>query len=761
MLGTSSSSMALQHPAEDKVAYLHDGSLLIGYYDGGTAVVDLVKNPSTSPVATRERSFSGSEVSLFTQPGASSTDIWIQVGAELGGSPLEQVQHGTYDGSTFTWNAVTTIPGAVSPGRQDPSITWTGKWVIATWWDDTMGSNSDNVFMNWTTDKTAQAGWQASATLLTSTGQNSVQVHTRHSTKLGATIVFYGAHCNLYYRSLLDSKTDPSVSDWTPETLVDGADDCEGDFGGPQVAIDENSGTIHMFKAVTSSNGPSWSGITYWKGTPDAVPMSIGSISWSSRLVIDSSSVSSSDPPDVAGAVDSSGKVYVVWVTSVSSGAMKYVTLTSPYTSHSAAVTISTSGSQPRYPHMPAQESLSGGYVPLIYQSGAGSPYNIVLDTSSVGSSAPPPSPSPTPSPGPTPLNPPNGLAASASPTPEVDLSWNASTSPGVTGYDIYRDGSATALASVPGSTLAYADKAVMSSTTYSYTVDATDSAGNHSAQTPPVTVSTSQAWSSLGGLMGSGIGASSWGSNRVDAFVEGTDGGLWQNTWTGGAWSGWTQLDGIISGGPAAVDWSAGRIDVFARGQDRGLYHRYSDGGSWSGWENLGHTLAYGPTVASWGPQRLDIFVVGLDHQLWHKCWNGQSWGPWEPLGGILTSQPAAVAWGPNQIDIVARGADNQLWHLAWTGNAWSGWAPLGGLFNYGPAIASCASGHLDVYGVGQDYALWHDSWNGSQWSGWQSMGGTWTAGPGAICEPGTNVMQLFERAPDSSGAQSSTNGT
>ncbi len=172
VLATSSSSQAYQRPAQDKVAYLHDGSLLVGYFNGSRGVIDQVKNPSTSPSVQQVQTISGDEVTLYTQPGSGSTDIWIQVGAELVGSaPLEQIQHGTYDGSSFTWDAATAIPGTVSPGRQDPSVTWTGKWLIATWWDDTNLSNSDNVFMNWTADRTGTTGWLSTAIHMTTTNQ--------------------------------------------------------------------------------------------------------------------------------------------------------------------------------------------------------------------------------------------------------------------------------------------------------------------------------------------------------------------------------------------------------------------------------------------------------------------------------------------------------------------------------------------------------------------------------------------------------------
>jgi hypothetical protein len=65
-----------------------------------------------------------------------------------------------------------------------------------------------------------------------------------------------------------------------------------------------------------------------------------------------------------------------------------------------------------------------------------------------------------------------------------VVVSWTGSTDNiGVTGYGIYRDG--TLVASVNGAALSYTD-ANLPTGTYNYTVDAVDSAGNHSAQSAP-----------------------------------------------------------------------------------------------------------------------------------------------------------------------------------------------------------------------------------------------------------------------------------
>jgi len=83
----------------------------------------------------------------------------------------------------------------------------------------------------------------------------------------------------------------------------------------------------------------------------------------------------------------------------------------------------------------------------------------------------------------------PTGLTATAVSGTQVNLAWNASTdNVGVTGYQIYRNGSL--LATVTNGTT-YSDTGLTNATAYQYTVTAYDAAGNVSAQTSPVTAST------------------------------------------------------------------------------------------------------------------------------------------------------------------------------------------------------------------------------------------------------------------------------
>ena len=91
----------------------------------------------------------------------------------------------------------------------------------------------------------------------------------------------------------------------------------------------------------------------------------------------------------------------------------------------------------------------------------------------------------------------PGGLTATAVNAGQVDLSWNASVDNlAVTGYTIYRDG--TAIDTVPDTSLSYSDTTVAPTTTYQYSVDAFDAAGNHSAESDAVSVTTPDVPSNL-----------------------------------------------------------------------------------------------------------------------------------------------------------------------------------------------------------------------------------------------------------------------
>lgn len=99
----------------------------------------------------------------------------------------------------------------------------------------------------------------------------------------------------------------------------------------------------------------------------------------------------------------------------------------------------------------------------------------------------------PTPPDVTAPTSPTNASAAVASAT-QVNLSWTASTdsgSSGLAGYNIYRNGTKINASLVTGTS--YGDSTVSVNTTYTYTIEAMDGAGNTSskASTTPVSVTT------------------------------------------------------------------------------------------------------------------------------------------------------------------------------------------------------------------------------------------------------------------------------
>ena len=87
----------------------------------------------------------------------------------------------------------------------------------------------------------------------------------------------------------------------------------------------------------------------------------------------------------------------------------------------------------------------------------------------------------------------PTSLAKSGSTANSISISWSASTdNVGVTGYEVFRG---TISVGMPnGSTLSFADTGLAASTNYSYQVRARDAAGNWSAKSSALAVSTSAA---------------------------------------------------------------------------------------------------------------------------------------------------------------------------------------------------------------------------------------------------------------------------
>lgn len=233
--------------------------------------------------------------------------------------------------------------------------------------------------------------------------------------------------------------------------------------------------------------------------------------------------------------------------------------------------------------------------------------------------------------------------------------------------------------------------------------------------------------WVSLGrppaGVNGS-PGAVSWSPGRLDVFVRGnSDNKLWQifSANGGSSWSTWFQpvgADGTLASNPGVVSWAPNRLDVFVVGTDGNVYQRFWDTASWnSAWLFRGRPpvgiAATHPSAASWAPGRMDVFVRGADNKAWQTFYDNGSWSSWvQPLGnaGTATSAIEAASWGAagsNQLAIFTRGTDGGVYWANYYRGGWSGWARIGiagNTIEFDPRAASRGCQQLDVVARGTD---------------------------------------------------------
>ena len=109
----------------------------------------------------------------------------------------------------------------------------------------------------------------------------------------------------------------------------------------------------------------------------------------------------------------------------------------------------------------------------------------------------------------------PAGLSASAVSSSQINLSWSASTdNVGVTGYRVYRAG--TLLATL-GAVTAYQNTGLTPSTSFSYTVQALDAAGNASAQSAAASATTRAAPDTAAPSVPGGLTAVAASSSQIN----------------------------------------------------------------------------------------------------------------------------------------------------------------------------------------------------------------------------------------------------
>ncbi len=153
--------------------------------------------------------------------------------------------------------------------------------------------------------------------------------------------------------------------------------------------------------------------------------------------------------------------------------------------------------------------------------------------------------------------------------------------------------------------------------------------------------------WESLGSQSMTGFAqgsfisapaAVSMTSGRLDVFAVGQDGNLYRkwlenSVWNPSAttWEGMGSYRGVLfNSDPVAVSWGTNRLDVFVSGTDSQIYHLgglvgFSPGLNWEQLPEKTHICST-PAAATWGNNRLDVVNLGAGNLLSHDWWDG-SW--------------------------------------------------------------------------------------------------------------------------------------
>jgi hypothetical protein len=108
------------------------------------------------------------------------------------------------------------------------------------------------------------------------------------------------------------------------------------------------------------------------------------------------------------------------------------------------------------------------------------------------------------------------------------------------------------------------------------------------------------------------------WGPNRIDTFVRGTDNQMWRKSWDGQRWSSWEAFAGALTSGPDAAAPAGSQLDAYSLAGSGRLQHR-AYAGRWGGWLGVGGQWASDPGVVSQVKGSVDVFEQGGDGQLWH----------------------------------------------------------------------------------------------------------------------------------------------
>ncbi len=197
------------------------------------------------------------------------------------------------------------------------------------------------------------------------------------------------------------------------------------------------------------------------------------------------------------------------------------------------------------------------------------------------------------------------------------------------------------------------------------------------------------------------GIAAVRTAADTGIVFVRATDGTVVYKVGRGGVFGAWTTVpEGTLVGAPAAVSWDGKRVDLFVIGLDGALWQAVTftsasgEPTSWTPWRRLGGVLTTAPAAASTGNGVLSVTARGTDNALWQLTWDGSVWREWTRLDGLSISAPALEASSSSLYRIRVVGTDGLVWSrlLHWTGGPAGAWTATGQISTAAPSVGATA---------------------------------------------------------------------
>ena len=170
----------------------------------------------------------------------------------------------------------------------------------------------------------------------------------------------------------------------------------------------------------------------------------------------------------------------------------------------------------------------------------------------------------------------------------------------------------------------------------------------------------------------------SSWGPDRMDVLLTGSDNGIYHKSWDGKHWvpdatTFNKPIAGTWIGNPVYITREPNSIDALAVSTNGKLYHiPYDTKGGWQEPVSLGGEWTGPPCAVKQSKDRFDVLMVGLAGGLYHKVFAGGEFTPapdatWKALGGNWHPALSAVSKGTAKTSVYGLGRDNAVREAKW----------------------------------------------------------------------------------------------